>query len=498
MSIPIQEMAVASDECKTAKSGCNGIQIQVLTDKCRMMDSQLGAMDSKQREAAQSKIDSFWRIAEGISRGEKPLDMIDPGDMTALNNAIRIRVIQMKGSAEEITESFYEKDFKKSGSAAAIASKIYSEDELRKLVEKCKTSTGVDALSIELIEKLRRSLRGGHDVNKNKLSESRQNLRNELRTQKRGGSVLWNYNELLSSLRVLNDKAVTARGENSARVPYDDAISVATDVISNVLGDSNESAGDEKKGTAIAELLIYPEILENIDTSQSELDDDSFDAVVESFNHMLGINSAADILAATVPYLGIKIPASAKHRGGATPAPAPEPVYQPDPRPSQRDRYEQQSRSYGGRYGSDVAEIEQMIMQYKPKIKEYMEYGEEVLDNILEYDEKGIPNNERFIKNYGIVCMAGGEALGNALDLMTKLYEKISYIPQEDYSKEIYDYIQYVSSLVPAEDIDAHRLYLSCHSRGAGRLIKFRKAEWIIFLIWFVMFVVTTIALIFG
>ena len=328
MSISVSEMAQAVSECGASNSddrGCRGIDIDILTKKSQKYRRQLDSLDSESQEKVKNQIRVFEEIINGVRGGKDPIRLIDDSDLKRLDNGIQLKVIQAKGTDEEILDSFYDREFRKSTNIASFASRIYSREELKAMIHKYNSSGGVDAFPVDMLEKLKKSMQGGGDIDKNLLPQSRQSLREELLSLTYSGNntININYNEFSDNLRILNDKAKTARAEDTFRLPYDAAISIINVTIENVLCDCKDLLGDEKKGKAITNILIYPELLEYLEINQGEIDEDQFYRLCDILNDILRIKYAENILIDTAPYLGIGLPVSVRKRHNSNNAPAP-------------------------------------------------------------------------------------------------------------------------------------------------------------------------------
>ena len=65
------------------------------------------------------------------------------------------------------------------------------------MIHKYNSSGGVDAFPVDMLEKLKKSMQGGGDIDKNLLPQSRQSLREELLSLTYSGNntININYNE---------------------------------------------------------------------------------------------------------------------------------------------------------------------------------------------------------------------------------------------------------------------------------------------------------------
>ncbi len=478
MSISIRDMAMAADECKTADGGCNAINIDILEERCQKMESQLGAMESKQRENAEKRINTFREIIAGMRQGIKPLDMI--ANLGQLNNAIKIRVSFMSESEDTILDSFYEKEFRKSGSDVSLASKIYSREELRRIIAEIKKPTDTKAtFPADLIDKVAKASKGGKDVDANSLQEARRSLRAEL-SASHGISLGSFYEEI----RSLNEKAVRARGENSSRLTYDDAVNIVLGILDSVVPDYPIIKESDENEIAFVNILIYPELLENLGTSRSVLDESQFDFMCETFNQLLGIDSADAVLTETLPCLGFGIP---KTRQKPEPNPEPNPIPQPNPNPEPNPAPQPQPIPQG-QSGNNQGLLERYLEGTRMRMSEYIEYANKIYLDTKERDAKQLSFNHKTAKQDLIILTAGAEALHTALDMSNEALIKISEIPQEYWGPEIKSFWEWLDKIGGYEGLMAHEDFLAGHAFTIKKFLWYRRWLVICFAIWFFVY----------
>ena len=366
MSVEIEYLAGASDLCNTIDKGRKAIDIKTLNFWIEETKEKISSKTSrKDQERDQKKIDAYSRIVATIESGGDIIDLLDSEVKKSLDSSIDFEVYnKMENTVDEIVDSFYDSKFVRQGNKipAANASRIYSRDELTEKVRNVKSSFTSNILPDDLIGKIKKNILDG-DYN------HRQSLRKEL-SRNKSGSPLWKYDDFVSEVRILCEKVTRASGERSAKYDYGDAVNSIKDFIDNTLVDYTDLLQDEKKGTAIAELLIYPDILGNLRENRKEVDDNEFHGLCEILNRLFSIDYSDELLIAVLPYLGFKLPSSASTYGND---------YKPSKQTEHRKEDEQEQKTVQGYTDPDNVDA---------KSYDYEEgYEKEDIKDLDEFDE---------------------------------------------------------------------------------------------------------------